>query len=373
MKLVLTSLDLHFLVRELQWLLSAKVVKVYQPLASVFIIVLHVPSKGKIMLRVNLPGQIFVTDFKGEMPETPTQFCLALRKYLAGARLRSLRQLGFERIVELLFETKEAKHRLIIELFSKGNIILCSDDSIIKVPLYPQKWKNRTIRGNAPYVYPERPNNALEMGEAELVQLLKGSDKESIVKALALDLGLGGRYAEELCLRSGVDKAAPAQAAAQSIFPLLKALREQEISASIVLDQGRTVDIVPVKLMIYEGLTLKPCASYSEALSSVLTEQAVADEQERADEAMQKERRRLEKMIEGQKASIARIEEDILANQRRGELIFENYALVEEIITELRKARKRLALKEMRERLKAHSVVKEFDGKKAVIEIGQSQ
>ena len=36
--------------------------------------------------------------------------------------------------------------------------------------------------------------------------MLNKTNKESLVKALATDLGLGGKYAEQLCEISGIDK-----------------------------------------------------------------------------------------------------------------------------------------------------------------------
>ena len=54
-----------------------------------------------------------------------------LRKKIGTARLRKISQIGFERILNLEFESKETKYNLIAEIFSKGNIILLKENKIL--------------------------------------------------------------------------------------------------------------------------------------------------------------------------------------------------------------------------------------------------
>ena len=55
------------------------------------------------------------------------------------------------------------------------------------------------------YEYPKREYNLLELPKQQLKELLASSNK-TIVKVLALELGLGGLYAEEVLALAGVDK-----------------------------------------------------------------------------------------------------------------------------------------------------------------------
>ena len=154
----ITALDLHYLLRELAELKGARVDKIFQQQENKrdFLFVFHKPEKGKLMLRISLPGLVYFTDKKAVFPQQPPGYCMFLRKYLSGTRVVGVKQHDFERIIEFTFRFKENSFILIVEMFSKGNMILCEDDYKIKSPLENQNWKDRTIRGGIKYSYPPK-------------------------------------------------------------------------------------------------------------------------------------------------------------------------------------------------------------------------
>ena len=81
---------------------------------------------------------------------------MQLRKYLNNAILRGLEQKQAERIVVFELE-KEERYYLIIELFSKGNVILAGQDYRIIGVLEQQAWKGRTVKVNEKYIFPPAP------------------------------------------------------------------------------------------------------------------------------------------------------------------------------------------------------------------------
>ena len=58
-------------------------------------------------------------------------------------------------------------------------------------------------------------------------------------------------------------------------------------------------------------------------------------------------------------------------NQRKGELLYENYQVVKDILDELNIAKKKYSWKEIKEKLKGHKLVKQINEKdqEVVIEI----
>ncbi|MBQ4297352.1 MAG: NFACT family protein, partial [Clostridia bacterium] len=50
---------------------------------------------------------VHLTEISVENPAVPSAFCLQLRKYLLGARLTAIEQLGFERAVLFSFSAKD--------------------------------------------------------------------------------------------------------------------------------------------------------------------------------------------------------------------------------------------------------------------------
>jgi predicted ribosome quality control (RQC) complex YloA/Tae2 family protein len=58
-------------------------------------------------------------------PDAPSNFCLKLRKHLRTRRLEDVRQLGVDRVVDLVFGSGEAACHLILEMYAGGNLVLC--------------------------------------------------------------------------------------------------------------------------------------------------------------------------------------------------------------------------------------------------------
>ena len=187
-KTQLSSIDIHYIVQELQFLINAKIDKIYNPTKKEILIQFHVPNKGKQQLKIN-EHSIYLTEHKFPA-DSPSEFCIYLRKKLTNSRLRKIEQIGFERIISFSFETKEGILQLTTELFSKGNIILTKDNKIL-IAAEQQKWSSRIIKPKETYIYPTREYNLMELKQAELKNLLTKTNKESIVKSLAIDLGLG--------------------------------------------------------------------------------------------------------------------------------------------------------------------------------------
>ena len=156
MKKEIAALELKSIISELDFLIDSKVDKIYHPEKKELIINFYVSGKGKQIMRFVVPGFMYLTDYKQDYPERPSGFCTFLRKNLDNTRLKQINQLGFERIVEFVFESKQERFRLIFELFSKGNIVLCKDDYKIIRPLEVQIWSKRAVKPGQIYDYPKR-------------------------------------------------------------------------------------------------------------------------------------------------------------------------------------------------------------------------
>jgi predicted ribosome quality control (RQC) complex YloA/Tae2 family protein len=238
MKSELSAIELHYLIEEMKLVSNSKVDKIYQPKKEEILFQLHKTGIGKNIIRI--PGKFMhLTEHKSESPQTPYGFCTYLRKKLSNSILKEVRQIGSERIAELLFETKEKKMRIVVELFGTGNIILVDDKNMIMSPMVTQKFKEREVASGKEYSYPKRDHNLFEMDESEFRETLKRSGQEYIVKALATDLGIGGIYSEEICLVSKIDKSRNSGALsdkdAKMLFRSLKAMLSSSPEPQIII------------------------------------------------------------------------------------------------------------------------------------------
>ena len=84
MKKELSSIDLIYIVKEIQELVNAKIDQIYQASKKDVILQLHVTGKGKQLLRI-MPGFVYIAKQKPEMPEKLIGFCTILRKYLGNS------------------------------------------------------------------------------------------------------------------------------------------------------------------------------------------------------------------------------------------------------------------------------------------------
>jgi predicted ribosome quality control (RQC) complex YloA/Tae2 family protein len=364
----ITALEIHYLLKELKDLVCSKIDRIYQPTKNQVIIQLHIPGKGKKLLFINIPNLIFVSSVKKENPKQPFDFCVVLRKYLNNTRLKAINQKEFERIIEFEFE-KQNRYYLIIELFSKGNIVLCDSNYKIINCLEIQKWKDRTIKKGEIYNYPKKEFNFLKIKKEGLKELIKNSKRDSVVKILAVELGLGGIYSEEVCLLADIDKNKKElkEEEIEKLLLIFKKIKNNKIKPMIVYDENNhIVDIVVFDLRYYNNYTKKYFKTFNSAFDYYFSQQP-----EEIKPFYEKEILRLKDIIKKQEEKLEELKNSEIGCRKKGELIYNNYSLLNEILTELKKARQKYSWKEIKERLKGHNIIKEINekNKEVVVEI----
>jgi len=369
MKKELSALEIKYLIKEFQVLINSKVDSIIHPEKNELLIQFFIPSKGKKILRI-LPNFIYLTTEKKSV-EKPTGFCLFLRKYLINSRLRKINQIKSERIIEFEFEVKDNKYILLIELFSKGNIILCKGDYEIISLLQSQKWKDRTLKPKIKYKTPPKKINFFKINDKDINQILKLN--KSLIKKLAIDLGLGGVYSEEICLLTNIDKNKNkiSDKELQNIEKAIKKITNQKIKANIIYKNKEILDIVPFPLQIYQSFISKKFKDYNSALDSIMTQLLKSEIKDKETKVHEKSIEKINKVIEKQTEKIEEIKNSIKENEKKAELIYNNFNLIKNILEELNKAKEKYEWKEIKDKLKGHKVIKEVNSKdkKIIIEL----
>ena len=351
MRTELSALDMHYLVKELQFLTNGKISKVYGE-KNKFLIQIHVPTKGKQMLYIELPKLMYLTEQKPSFEETKG-FAKQLRTKLGNAKIKSVTQKGFERILEITLE-KEEKLKLIIELFSKGNIILVDNNNEILAVQQVQRWKTRTLKPKEEYRYPEPTNNTLELSEKEFEQLRKTTNKESIVKFLATELSLGGFYAEEACHIAGIDKNQK-PTTAKGIYQAVKKLLRKKIKPRLY-----EKEILP-----FESERLEKGKSYetfNQAIQARFSK--TIDTKEKKQQTQHKQRiDSIKRVIKEQENAVTKLEKEINDNTEKAELIYNKYQEISKFLEKLKELKTKGKLTEA----KKHKAVKEINQKEKYI------
>lgn len=370
MKKQLSSIDLHFLLKELEVLKDSRIDKIYQPEKEIIVFSLHKTNVGKKLLRIDVGKTIYLLEEKEEYPEI-LGFGQFLRKHLDGYFLYEIEQLKPERILKLSFKVKDDKKHLYLEFFGKGNAILCNEHDAIINALEHHEFRERVVKPKLKYVYPVMNYNMFDLKEGNLDELLKNSKKDSIIVALATELGLGGIYSEEVCLLSDIDKNQnPKNIGEKQIHSILASIKQiinNKIDAKVVFDENNNVaDVIPFGLKYYEKNKNREFKTFSEALSFFYSQFKEVKES-----AVDKRIKELQRIIETQKQTIEELRKEEHELRRKGEAIYHNYQLVKEVLDEINKASKKYSWKEIKEKLKGHKTIKEINEKdrKIVVEI----
>jgi predicted ribosome quality control (RQC) complex YloA/Tae2 family protein len=294
--------DIRACVIELQKLVGGKVEKIYHYPPDEIRIRIYAGEKYDLVIEAG--KRIHLTRFPKESPKFPTPFAMLLRKHLEGARIKAIEQKNFDRIVEIHFERENSK-KIVAELFSKGNVILMENDRVI-MPL-------KEIR---------KQSSEKRLEDKELVRYLANS-------------GLGGLYAEELCLRAGFDRKKKYSELTEEerkiIAEEIEKLKNFEIKPQIVLKDGKYLDVVPMELLYYRNLEKKFFESFNEALDDFYSR--IAIESPVKDEELEK----LKNRLKIQEKTLEDYEKEIRENREIAELIYANYSKIEEIIEKLKR------------------------------------
>ncbi|HEX7391687.1 MAG TPA: ribosome rescue protein RqcH [Thermoplasmata archaeon] len=330
MKESLSSLDIAASVKEFQGIVGGHIDKIYQPSHSHLVLAIRTPGEGKSFLHFVIGKWLYRSEESGEMPTKPSDFAMMLRKRIANARITSVRQQGFDRIAVLSLD-KDGAYDLILEVFGDGNVILVKDGTIVQ-PLTSHTWKHRDVRAKKTFAFPPAIPDPATVTPAGLKQLVSDSSTD-LVRTLATKLNMGGRYSEEVCARTELDKRMAAkdvdEEKAAMILAVIADLR-REIDASnagsIVLKNETPEDVVPTALRIYEGLAHEDFVSFSAAVESYAKRLPEKIKEETRDTILELDR--LKRKMAQQEAAVTKLQDGARESQLMGDFLFAHYAEV---------------------------------------------
>lgn len=383
MKQQLSSLGLYYITQELQSYVGHRIDKIFQPQKNTLLLQLHSSKEGKALIHCDKKF-VYPTQYKTTQDSSSKifPFCKTLRNNLTNGTVTDIRQHKFERIITFTIQ-KETTHYLICELFDKGNIILCDADFKIKNVLEKQFWKSRELVPQQQYEYVEKDIAATTCVENEFQNGLRGTDKESVVLFLAIELGFGGIYAEEICKRAGVEKRiAPEKITGpetKQLFTAMKALFDQEQDVSVyinptyqqIIDASEVAslqdlfsitrsqleasqndpeqainlysllelikEVTPFSLETYSDMKrIGSEYSFGVSLASLFYVMTVQEKVFSVLKDKKKTLERLGRIVKNQRQQIKGYEREYDESQKKGTLLYEHYAMVKQLLDDIK-------------------------------------
>lgn len=275
MQMPLDGATLASAVHELKCTLhGARIDKIIQPEPDELMLTLRAAGVNyKLLLSVNAQApRIHLAAQNKTAPLTAPQFCMVLRKHLAGGRVIAVWQPDFERIVAIDVENRTelgdiTQKTLRIEIMGKHSNIILSDaggkilDAIKHVP--PSVSTVRTVLPGAMYTAP--PNrgkvspldNFIPPGTASLFERFNG---------------ISPVLSEEICLR-----AAQGGGLETAFTDFVTRISNGDFSPHIYYEEtGKAVDITPWPFLLYAHLRGEAYESPSEMLETFYAQRDAA-------------------------------------------------------------------------------------------------
>lgn len=271
-------------------LLGGRINKISQPEKDELILTIKGEAKEPYRLLISADAGlplVYLTKNNKPNPLTAPNFCMLLRKHLNSAKILSITQPGFERIIHIKLEHLDemgdlCEKYLIIELMGKhSNIIFCDEnfkiiDSIKRINQFISSV--REVLPGRDYFVPvtETKLNPLEINY-ETFQKEILTKHMPIFKAIYHGLtGISPLLGNELCFRASIDPELPSahlnEAERLHLFGTLdrfiEDIRNANFTPNIITSEGSPVEFSSVELKSYQNLEVTPYSSVSTMLEN---------------------------------------------------------------------------------------------------------
>lgn len=346
----LASVDLRALMSELRAYRGAIVDKAYLYGDDLVRLRMRDHDRGRVelLIEVGEVKRVHVTkpEHLRDAPDRPPDFARKLRHRIGGATLDDIEQYGFDRIVVLHFDRSDERTTVVAELFGEGNVAVLDGTRRVTACLNTVRMRSRTVVPGAQYEFPEARVDPLDLEYDLLVAQMEDSDSD-LVRTLATQLNLGGKYSEEICARAGVSKTlgipeagdAEYRAIHEALVGLAEDVASGEFDPRVYYADDRRVDVAPFPLVELDHLEADAFESFNAAVDDYFTNLVLGEPRGETGPDFEAEITKHERIIAQQEEAIERFEAEAAAQREKAELLYAKYDIVDEILTTIRAAR----------------------------------
>jgi len=207
---------------------NARIDKIYQPEKDEIVFLIRAPgTKSRRLLISANPrwARIHYCEQRKENPSNPPAFCMLLRKYLEGGKIKAIKQVDFERIVhiyiEALDEFREWKTRVLVCEFMgrHSNIILINPENQIildAIKKYSSDLSSyREVLPGKNYISPPDQGklNPVSCSFTDFVQLMWKQEADCTLSSALFKVlsGISPFSSGEICQAAGINPDMPVE------------------------------------------------------------------------------------------------------------------------------------------------------------------
>ena len=337
------GLTLSLVTRELrEALVGGRVDRITQPERDELNILVRNHGRNQLLLLSASAGcaRAHITREKKVSPLEPPMLCMLLRKHISGGRVRDVRQVNGDRILEVEFEHLDelgdsARKILICEFMGRhSNLIFVDGEGRILECARRVTESMSSVREVLPGLRYERPpahgKTPFDAPEADIVRALQGASGP-LHKAIAASIsGLSVQTARELAFRAAGNEDAHTQeldmeAVAPAVARALAEAQSEIAPALLFAETGEPVDVVAFPYLSRAALRSERFATISEAMDAFYR---ARDRAERIKQKSAALHRVLKNNIERCERKLALQQEALLGSER-----MEEYRVKGELLT----------------------------------------
>jgi predicted ribosome quality control (RQC) complex YloA/Tae2 family protein len=328
-------------------LVGARLEKAYQPAKDQILLRIRQRALGRADVLCALGRFLTVTARPPENPDQPSMVAKILRQELTNARVTGVRQVAFDRVLRFDLERGDGPRSLVFELFGDGNMLLLGAGDEILLPMRGMEHGARRLKRGETYLPPPGSASPFTL-DREAFVVAGRAGKRDVVRFLAVDMGFGPLWAEELCLRAEVDKrtsvadASDAQwdALHGAIATLGRDIARHDLAPVVVFDGEAMKDAVPFEMSKYPSprYAREEAPSFAAALDRLFVGATDEDDADPRAVRFADARGRMLRQIEQMRAAIAGFARDEAERQADGEALFLHFQPVQQTIETLRRA-----------------------------------
>jgi len=367
MKRQLSSFDIYVITSDLQELLGSYIDKTYQLTRDELLIKINNrKTKQKESIFVRNGELLCITQKKFETPLKASTFAMTLRKYILNGKITAITQHEFDRIIYFKIDKKEGEYTLVIEFFSEGNIILVNPDGKIILPLIKKHWAHRTIKSGSDYTPPPSQIDPFKLSIETFSDLIKTGEFD-LVRTLAVGVNLGGKFAEEICKRSGIKKNTKIKELSNSdiekvfieMSNFLELFKKKKFQPVLVKKDDELIDILSFEFKSYENVDFEQVDKFTKNLQEFIDFKQEIKKQEESN--TEKKLGKLNRQLIQQQGAVGKLGKKIKQKKMDGELIYLNFKQCDNLLNEITEVLEYKDKKAKIEKINEQELVKEFD------------
>jgi len=348
MKTYLSSIDIAALVAEIRpKIINSWINNIYSIGKNLVILRFRKSTESPFELVIDLGKRFHTTQFFRKKPTSPNNKVMSMRKHIRDLPIKDFYQRDLDRVVVFEISYKDSFYKLVVELFGEGNIILVGPNNKIILAYNYRRMKDRDIHPGKEYAYPpSSEKNILNLDQTEACTSLSKYEGK-VVNFLNDLMGLGPVYSKDIIAKSALTKKLVEELEEkekQSLISEAMKLKQIIVDKNFVytkyMDEEEVVDITPIPLMRYEDLKQEEIESFDLALDDFFSNAEEEPEYTEDKTEVSGKMGKTEKILANQEKHLKALKEQENLEKMKGDLLYANFAVVDELLSTVLKARR---------------------------------